>query len=374
MNPLKFLYDTVDVIKDGKNGKISLVYDKVGKQFYILKERDLKTAEIYRRLKEIKSPYLPEIFHAVEFDGKFFVVEEFIQGRTLNEILIHNNGLDEKNSADILKQICHALKILHAQKIIHRDIKPSNIIVTKNNSVKLIDFNISRIEKENRETDTDFLGTRGFAPPEQYGFGQTDSRSDIYSLGVTIQKILGEDYDGYLKKILAKCTELNPANRYQSVEEILVDIDRKKFRHKIKKVAVKATLICAVILMSLFVGQKIISDELPATETMNESSHVAENVASKEIQAPQPVQQKYESKKVEWGELKMPEEKIFPSTIAPPQTFEVDTPKEIENVPAPKPNLDPRLNRICTLTLNGEIYSEGVGEIPAQIYSQLPHT
>ena len=235
MNPLQFLYDTVDILKDGKNGKISLVYDKIGKQFYIMKERNLKTAEIYSRLKEIKSPFLPEIYHAMEFDGKFFVVEEFIQGNSLYEILIHNNGLDEKKASEILKQLCNALKILHAQKIIHRDIKPSNIMLTKSGYVKLIDFSISRIAKENKATDTDFLGTREYAPPEQYGFGQTDSRSDIYSLGITIQKVLGDNYDGYLKKILSKCTELNPANRYQSVEEILIDIDKKYFRHKIKK-------------------------------------------------------------------------------------------------------------------------------------------
>lgn len=110
-----------------------------------MKERNLKTAEIYSRLKEIKSPYIPEIYHAVEYDGKFFIVEEFIQGRTLQEILTHNNGLDEHKTAEIFKQLCNALKILHDKKIIHRDIKPSNIMITKNGSVKLIDFGIARI-------------------------------------------------------------------------------------------------------------------------------------------------------------------------------------------------------------------------------------
>lgn len=151
----------------------------------------------------------------------------------------------------MLKQLCECLKILHAQKIIHRDIKPSNVMLTENETVKLIDFSISRIAKENKENDTDFLGTKGYAPPEQFGFGQTDARSDIYSLGVTIQKILGENYDGYLKKILSKCTELDPAKRYQSVEEILADIDKKFFLYKTKKVAVKISATCATALLIL---------------------------------------------------------------------------------------------------------------------------
>ena len=101
MNPLQFLYDTVDILKDGKTGKVYFVYDKVSKQPYILKERALKTAEIYSRLKEIKSPYLPEIYHAVEYDGKLFIVEEFIQGQTLYDMKkfrhVKNTNLQKLN-------------------------------------------------------------------------------------------------------------------------------------------------------------------------------------------------------------------------------------------------------------------------------------
>ncbi len=369
MNPLQFLYSTVDVIKDGKNGKISLVYDNVGKQFYIMKERDLKTAEIYSRLKDLKSPYLPEIYHAVESDGKIFIVEEFIQGRTLADILTHNNGLDEKNSADVLKQVCNALKILHALKIIHRDIKPSNIMVTKSGAVKLIDFSIARIEKANRDTDTDFLGTRGYAPPEQYGFGQTDSRSDIYSLGVTMQEILGENYDGYLNKILSKCTNLNPAERYQSADEILADIDKKYFAYKIQNVALKTAVTCAAVFVILFTAQKFLdADEVPAVETEPESADVEETTPP--IQTAPP---KYEGEKVEWSEIKIPSS-ANPTPAynpTPPiQTFPpVENAPQVLEPPAPAKRIsDPRLNRVCTLTLNGNTYGEGAGEIPASIW------
>ena len=357
MNPLQFLYDTVDILKDGKHGKISLVYDKTGKQFYIMKERDLKTAEVYRRLQEIKSSYQPEIFHALEFKGKFFLVEEFIQGKTLAEILARNNGLGEKKAAEIFKQLCNALKILHAKKIIHRDIKPSNIMITKDNSVKLIDFSISRIEKENQETDTDFLGTREYAPPEQYGFRQTDSRSDIYSLGVTIKTLLGENYDGYLKKVLSKCTELNPDNRYQSVEEILVDIDKKYFRHKVKNFSIKIGLTCAIITLNLFVGQKILdSGKIPASEK-KESVTLKENKSPPDTQSPPA---KYEPEKVEWSEIKIPVAENFSPSVQPtPQIFDTKTVEK---------KSDPRLNRVCTVTFNGKTYNNGAIEIPADIW------
>ena len=357
MNPLQFLYDTVDILKDGKNGKISLVYDKTGKQFFIMKERDLKTAEVYLRLKEIKSSYLPEIFHALQFEGKFFLVEEFIQGKTLAEILTRNNGLDEKKTTEIFKQLCNALKILHAQKIIHRDIKPSNIMITKNGSVKLIDFSISRIEKENQETDTDFLGTREYAPPEQYGFRQTDSRSDIYSLGVTIKTLLGENYDGYLKKILTKCTELNPDNRYQSVEEILIDIDKKYFRHKAKNFSIKIGLTCAIITLNLFVGQKILDSGKMPTSEEKESVTLEENKPPQKTLSPP---EKYEPKKVEWSEIKIPNTENFATSVqSTPQIVDMKTTEK---------KSDSRLNRVGTVTFNGKTYHAGTIEIPADIW------
>ena len=369
MNPLQFLYDEVDILKDGKNGKISLVYDKVSKQFYILKERNFKTAEIYERLKKIKSPYLPEIYRTLEFDGKFFIVEEFIQGRTLLEILTYNNGLDEEKSARVLKQLCECLKVLHSQKIIHRDIKPSNIILTENENVKLIDFSISRIEKEALEADTDFFGTKGYAPPEQYGFKQTDARSDIFSLGVTIQKILGENYNGYLKKILSKCTELDPKNRYQNVDEILTDIDKKFFRHKLKKAAVKIAAsgsTCLIIFVAQdFIEKAILSEPLVQVEKIEPQKEIT----PKEKPKLEKVQPRQTPKKVEWAEIKMPELETFPAPQIIPEVENSSEPQisEVDTLEDESPS-DPRRNRICTLTLNGKTYQSGEGEISKNIW------
>ena len=115
--------------------------------------------------------------------------------------------------------MCDGLKELHEHNIIHRDIKPSNLIL-QSGKIRLIDFDAARIFKEGKAEDTKLLGTKGYAPPEQYGSGQTDQRSDIYSLGVTMKNLLGSNCKGHLKKILDKCTAYDPKNRFQNVDEL----------------------------------------------------------------------------------------------------------------------------------------------------------
>ena len=234
MNPLDNIYETIDILKP----TVKLAYDRIGKQVCVIKERNLQLLPLYQILREINISYVPEIYRLVKFDGKLFVVEEYIGGQTLLQLVKYEQRIDEQLAADILRQVCEALKILHAHRIIHRDLKPSNIMLTRDGVIRLIDFSISRIEKDYSDTDTEFLGTRGYASPEQYGFGQTDSRSDIYSLGVTIARLLGSKYNGWLKKILNRCTQFDPMKRYYSAENLLADLDRRKWserqKHKVE--------------------------------------------------------------------------------------------------------------------------------------------
>lgn len=234
-------YAPIDVIKTGEYGDVKLVYDKIGKQICVIKQRSMNSVALYQKLKNLDSPYIPRIFRLMEDGDKLFVVEEYISGQTLAEILKYENTFDEESAAQILQQLCECLKALHAQKIIHRDIKPSNIMLTRDNVIRLIDFSISRIEKEGSPTDTEFLGTRGYAPPEQYGFGQTDARSDIYSLGVTIKRLVGNDYEGWLTPIINRCTVFDPANRYQSAEDLLDDLGRRHWQDKFTQMKFFAT-------------------------------------------------------------------------------------------------------------------------------------
>ncbi|MBR1421290.1 MAG: serine/threonine protein kinase [Selenomonadaceae bacterium] len=210
MNPLENLYDEIDRYKP--DGSVRLMYDRIGQQVLVVKRRELNRRQLYQLLKKIQCQFLPEIYRLVESDGYLYIVEEQINGETLAQIVEYKGFLSETSAAKILLQICECLKELHLRKIVHRDLKPSNIMLTKDNQIKLIDLGISRIEKDFVESDTDVLGTKGYAPPEQFGFQQTDARSDIYSLGITMQQLLGNDYRGYLTKILKKCTEIDPAN------------------------------------------------------------------------------------------------------------------------------------------------------------------
>ena len=177
---------------------------------------------IIKRVRAVGLPYdllrrseftLPaKIFYCAEDSEETIIVEEFIQGE-------HLHRLSEPQARQILLQMCDGLKELHEQKIIHRDIKPSNMIL-QGERIRLIDFDAARIYKDGKDEDTHLLGTKGYAPPEQYGKGQTDPRSDIYSLGVTFKELLGTNCGGGLKDILDKCTAYDPDDRYQDVDEL----------------------------------------------------------------------------------------------------------------------------------------------------------
>ncbi|MBO6177911.1 MAG: protein kinase, partial [Selenomonadaceae bacterium] len=228
-------YEMVDILKDSENGLVALIYDKIGRRVCVLKQRDARSKGIYEMLKEMDNPYVPAIYRLIEQDGKLLVIEEYIDGRTLADILRYDGMLNERTALHILKEICECLRHFHKRNVVHRDIKPSNIILAKNYEVKLIDFGIARVTRPSEESDTEFLGTKGYAPPEQYGFGQTDARSDIYSLGITIRRILGEDYHGSLMPILRKCAALDPDGRYSSVDELLQDVERQQGRKKLQR-------------------------------------------------------------------------------------------------------------------------------------------
>lgn len=122
---------------------------------------------------------------------------------------------------DILEGLHSSLSV-----IIHRDIKPSNIMVSNDGVLKLIDFDISRVYKTDKTTDTMILGTYGYAAPEQFGFNQTDARTDIYSIGATMNMLLigklpiEEHYKGNLSKIISKCIQLDSKKRFQNINEL----------------------------------------------------------------------------------------------------------------------------------------------------------
>ena len=260
----KFLgdtYDLVDLIKDTEKTFVALVYDKHAKRLCAMKQRDLHSAELYKLLQDCNNLHIPQIYRMFERDGKLIVIEEHIDGQSLEEILDYQMPVfNEKAALNILLQLCDCLAPLHQLNIINRDIKPSNIMLTKDNSVKLIDFGIARIYKPDNLADTEFLGTRGYAAPEQFGLfdvGQSDPRTDIHALGVTIKELLGKDYRGWLFPILEHCIDLNPARRYQSIPDLVQGIKRAR-----KSWLVKRFLLIAAMAAALFALPHLINFEV----------------------------------------------------------------------------------------------------------------
>ena len=160
-----------------------------------------------------------------EQDGKLLVLEEYIQGDSLDDLLRYSL-LDARQTKDIALQLCEALWVLHRLGAVHRDVKPENILMRGSDAV-LIDFDASRIQKADRRTDTTVLGTTGYAAPEQYGMSQTDARTDIYALGVVINVMLTGEHPsrrlakGHMGRVVRRCTMMSPDQRYRDIPHLM---------------------------------------------------------------------------------------------------------------------------------------------------------
>lgn len=211
--------------------------------FEVVKQGLIVETNLLKRLNHI---HLPGIVDVIDTEDSFLIVMDFIEGRTLKAILEEEGAQTQENVIDWAKQLCEVLGYLHSRKppIIYRDMKPANIMLKPDGNVVLFDFGAAREYKETDIEDTACLGTHGYAAPEQYGgHGQTDARTDIYCLGVTMYHLLtghnpgqppyemyplrkwNRNFSAGLEAILLKCTEKNPGRRYQSCAELLYALE-----------------------------------------------------------------------------------------------------------------------------------------------------
>ena len=217
-------YDTLHVLKRSPRGTVSVVRHKKSGTRYVFR-RYSGSGEVYRRLLPVLCPHLPQIMEAAEQDGQTAVLEEYVQGDTLAELLT-GAKLTEKEARQVTMQLCQALHVLHSMGAVHRDVKPENVILRGSDAV-LIDFDAARIYKDESESDTQVLGTTGFAAPEQYGIFQSDERADIFSLGVLLNIMLTGKHPsremaaGKMGRIVRKCTMTAPEQRYQGARALM---------------------------------------------------------------------------------------------------------------------------------------------------------
>lgn len=232
-----------EIIHSSPRGMVELIVDK---EKYI-RRTIYSECLVYDVLKSARSDFIPKIYSVEIADGKTVVCEEYIGGKKLLDI-----DLTEKQAENVMIQLCSALEDIHKLGIVHRDIKPSNIMIVKDGEIKLIDFEAARFVKEDSEKDTCYLGTEGFAPPEQYGFAQTDFRTDIYAAGQTMKMLLGSfSAKPVYRRIIQRCTLLDPDMRYQSAAELkiaLLALRRKPFYFAV------GTLLSAATVLALAIG------------------------------------------------------------------------------------------------------------------------
>ena len=248
-------YQTICKIKESEKATVELAAVELFVGPVIVKRLKGGKPEIYRLLAMQNNPHIPQIYAVEEKEDELLVAEEYVDGESLGEHL-QNNLLSDEKKIELALQLCEAVGFLHAlsPSIIHRDIKPSNILINGKGELKLIDFDASRQYKETpSSSDTRLLGTVEYAPPEQFGYSQTDVRSDIYSMGIVFHEMkLSENKKQTEKweKIVEKCTSFDPKNRYQNVWELAEDIRKLQSRKSIRWI--KSAIFCVVAAVMLF--------------------------------------------------------------------------------------------------------------------------
>ena len=316
-------YEYISTLKSSEKGDIRLVRDENGTLF-VQRYRSI-SPDLLKKLTELSCPYIAKTLDFSEDENGFFTIEEHIDGTPASEI-----HLTEKQATNALLELCGAIEALHRAEIVHRDIKPSNIIVGKDGHIRLIDFDTARLMKEYQSHDTGYLGTIGYAPPEQFGFMQTDARSDIYAFGMTMEELLSNSANKLkLRRIIAKCTAFDPEKRYSDISLV-----ERALKRKVPAIPVLAVICAAalIVLGALVLSQKDepqgdFIPQMPPSETEEivTSEITAEPAASKEES--EPAIQTAESSENISAETAS-EEVIIPETAETADTTEMQAEEE----------------------------------------------
>lgn len=236
----------------GTKDNLWLVEDSVTGRRFVMRKLSQDLQPVYQRLALIHHANIVEIADIFLHNGYLYVIEEYLEGELLSDA-INTRRFSHHQVILIGRQLFNALFVLHGQSIVHRDIKPDNIIMDAYGNVKLIDFDISRLFAVDKNGDTTIKGSRDYAPPEQFGFAQSDQRTDIYSLGVTLNELavgkLPEDKicGGKLGVVIRRCIEFDPKKRYQNALQALKHIDWLEKRTVV--FVLSASFVSAVILL-----------------------------------------------------------------------------------------------------------------------------
>lgn len=230
------MYHVERVLARGKGGVTELVTVEGAGPFVRKKiPNELARRSVWSVLADCDCARLPQVEATYKTPDEFVVVYDFVPGDTLEALVKQAGPLDAAQAVSLALDICEAAGALHAQGVVHRDITPKNVVASSDGA-HLIDLGIARLYAEGATRDTNALGTWGFAAPEQYGFKQTDARSDVYSIGCVLGYLLTgvmPDEDAYhdaladesavpahLRAVVERATNMEPSARYQSAMDL----------------------------------------------------------------------------------------------------------------------------------------------------------
>ena len=294
-------YEILKMIGQGGMSKVYLAMDRRLNKQWAIKEvtkndRDRNNIHVVQSamaeanmLKRLDHPSLPRIVDIIEDESKIYVVMDYVEGESLDKILNMSGPQSQDQVIDWACQLCAVLHYLHScnPPIIYRDMKPANVVLQPNGNIKLLDFGIAREYKEQKIEDTVSLGTKGYASPEQFGGkGQTDARTDIYCLGVTLYHLVtghnpceppyeiypirhwDPNLSGGFERIIQKCTQLNPEDRYQTCAELLFALEHyERYDDRYKTLQKKKLRLFA------FFGASVILSAVMGSVCLGMSSH-----------------------------------------------------------------------------------------------------
>lgn len=273
-------YTAQSCLKDGER-QVYLLCDESGLPAVLKIQpagREDALRQEYDLLQELHHPQIPRPLDYLEWQGREYLVREYVEGISLAEWVDTQGPCTPRQAREAALSLCRVLEDLHSQEppVICRDVKPQNVIRDGAGRCHLIDLGAARRYRTERREDTVFLGTQATAPPEQFGYQQTDQRSDVYSLGMLMRFLLTGGYDplprrpgqSSLVRIIRRCTAFDPQDRYPSAQAVARALERC-WRRRTAGVAVCG--VCAALLF-LLLGPSAYEDEVQVSSPLLEAA------------------------------------------------------------------------------------------------------
>lgn len=289
--------EVLECLRSGRNA-CYILYDRVcGRKVFMKCGDTVQIENEAAALARFSGSGVPALYGGLSHGGSSYVFTEYIEGMTLKDYISEKGVLSERESIEIAVSVCRVLSRLHScsPAVIHRDIKTENILITGDKKIYIIDFEISREYDGGAERDQDVQGTPRTAPPEQFGYAQTDERSDVYSVGILLNELLcgkskpEKPVKGRLGKIIDRCTCFDPGQRYKNAMELEAELENcYKPRRDLAVAALFLTVTVIALLsgtlLNAKLGKAVQDDDSPVYEFKDEA---IEELVRSELEKPE---------------------------------------------------------------------------------------